>query len=169
MKTLERSARRLRLTHFGWYYGAIAAAFGALCLYAAVNLWMDGNLRDAAIFAGLGAGGSLVLGLVATRKFTVTLDRTTGVVHVRNTTATGTRVRAAPLTSLKTAHLQTTNTGDLQLYRLILQFHDRDAWVVTRMYTSGDGTIHAVETINTWIRQYLSTSDLEHENHHEHA
>jgi hypothetical protein len=169
MKTLERSPKRLRMTHFGWYYGAIAAVFGALCLYAGLSLWADGNLRDAFIFTFLGGGAALILGLVATRKFTVTLDKAAGIVHVRNGTVLGTKVRSAPLHALKGAHMQTSYTGDLALHRLVLLFHDREGWVVTKMYTSGDGTTEALTQINTWMHLHLPPIEDTHEDHPQHA
>lgn len=168
MKTLESSPQRLRMVHFGWYYGAIAAAFGMLCLYAGVSLWADGELRDALIFIGLGGGASLVLGLVATRKFSVTLDKEADTLEVRNASAFGKRLRTAPLHALKAAHMQTSNTGDLPLHRLVLLFHDRDGWVVTRMYTSGDGTMHALTQINDWIREHLPAPEARDENSAQH-
>lgn len=155
MKILERSPTRLRLMHFGWYYGAIAALFGTLCLYAGLGLWSEGDLRGALIFISLGGGASLALGLVATRKVTVTLDKQAGIVHVHNGTVFGTRIRSAPLAALKEAHMQTSNTGDLPLHRLVLLFHDREGWVVTNMYTSGDGTVQALTQINTWMHLHL--------------
>lgn len=169
MKTLERSPTRLRLEHFGWYYGAISAVFGALCLYAAANLWSDGDIKDSLIFAGLGGGASLILGLVATRRFSVTLDRAAGIVHVRNGSALGVTVRSAPLSCLTQAHLQTSKTGDLTLYRLVLLFDDRDGWVVTRMYTSGDGTMRAVDMINSWLTHYVPGTKEPHEDHQKYA
>lgn len=169
MKPLERSPTRLRLEHFGWYYGAISAVFGALCLYAAANLWSDGDIKDSLIFAGLGGGASLILGLVATRRFTVTLDRAAGIVHVRNGSVLGVTVRSAPLSCLTQAHLQTSKTGDLTLYRLVLLFDDRDGWVVTRMYTSGDGTMRAVDMINSWLTHYVPGTKEAHEDHQKYA
>ncbi|MEM6305268.1 MAG: hypothetical protein AAF744_11135 [Pseudomonadota bacterium] len=152
MKIKERSPERLRLYHLGWYYAAGSAVFGLLCLYAAISLYGEGNIRDAAIFFFCGCGMSLGLALVATRSVTVTLDRVAGIVHVRNVTATGKRVRSAPLSALAKAGIDSSRTGDLPMHRLTLHFNDRDPWIVTRMYTSGDGTEHACGIINDWLR-----------------
>lgn len=165
MKTTERSPDRLRLVHFGWYYGAMAAAFGAICLYAGIDLWWSGQFKDALVFTLLGGGASVILGLVATRRVSVVLDRSLGVVHVHNTTALGRRSRSAPLAAFQTADKQTSNTGDLQLHRLTLRFSDRDEWVVTNMYTSGDGADHAVTQINSWAAEYMPAQGMTHENH----
>jgi hypothetical protein len=155
MKTLERSQKRLRLVHFGWYYGAVAAGLGALCLYAGLSLLAQNDLRGAAAFIGLGCGPSVILGLIATRKVVVTLDKEANIVHVRNVTAFGARVRSAPLGSLKQAHMQTSSNADLAVHRLVLLFHDRERWIVTKMYTSGDGPALALTQINTWMHLHL--------------
>lgn len=159
MKIAERSPERLRLTHLGWYYAAGAGVFGMLCLWAALNLYASGNMRDAAIFFFLGCGASVGLALVATRRVSVTLDRARNLAEVRNATAFGKQLRTAPLDQVDQATMQTSFTGDLPLHRLVLQFHDREAWVVTKMYTSGDGTSHAIEQINAWLGNPDLTSD----------
>ena len=152
MKITDHTPRRLRITHLGWYYGVISAVFGLLCLYAAVKLFGAGALKDARVLLFLGCSASLILGLIATRRFTVTLDRDIGVVHVRNGSVFGTRVRSAPLERVLAADRQASFTGDLAPQRLVLRFDDRDDWVVTRMYTSGDSTAQAAKAINTWLR-----------------
>lgn len=151
MKVKERSPTRLRLVHFGWYYAAIAGIFGLLCLYATISLLGEGNYKDAAIFFFCGVGMSVGISLIATRRVEITLDREAGTVEVRNATAFGKRLRTAPFDQLHSAHMETSRTGDTHMHRLVLQFHDRPYWLVTKMYTSGDGTTHAIGMINDWL------------------
>jgi hypothetical protein len=165
MKTLERSPTRLRLVHFSWYYGAIAAACGALCLYLGLSLWAEGDMRGALVFIGPVGAASLILGSVAMRKVKVTLDKAAGIVHVRNVSIFGTRVRSAPLSALKQAHMQTSNTGNLSLRRLVFLFHDREGWVVTRMYTSDEGAAQTLTQINNWIHLHLPVRQEAYEDH----
>ncbi len=154
MNVSERSPERLRLTYLQWYPGVLIGIVGAALLYAGVDRLVSGAVLEGAAVLLMAALPAFAICAVTTRRVTLILDATVGIVHVHNGPLTRRRVRSAPLAMLQGAEEETDPQSPYAMKRVLLMFEDRPPWPVTRRSFAGDGPRRAATVINTWLASH---------------
>lgn len=154
MKVSERSPERLRLTYLQWYPGILIGIVGLALLYAGVERLLSGALLEATAVLLLAALPAFGICAVTTRRVTLILDATLGIVHVHNGPLTRRTVRSAPLAMLQGAEEETDPESPAAMKRVLLMFEDRPPWPVTQRTFAGDGPRRAATVINTWLASH---------------
>lgn len=155
MKVTQRSPERLRLTYLQWYPGALIGLVGVALVYAGIERLLSGAVFEglaALLMAALPAFGICA---ITTRRVTLVLDATLGIVHVHNGTIGRRTVRSAPLAMLQGAQEETDPESTAAMKRVLLMFEDRPPWPVTHRTFAGDGPRRAATVINTWLASHV--------------
>lgn len=154
MKVTERSPERLRLTYLQWYPGVLIGIVGVALVYAGAERLLSDAVWEGAAVLLLAALPAFGICAVTTRRVTLVLDATLGIVHVHNGPITRRNVRSAPLVMLQGAEEETDPESSYATKRVILMFEDRPPWPVTARAFAGDGPRRAATVINTWLASH---------------
>lgn len=155
MNVSERSPERLRLTYLEWFPGILIGIVGLVLIYAGLERLFSGAMWEGIAVLILAALPALAVCAVTTRRVTLVLDATLGIVHVHNGPITRRIVRSAPLAMLQGAEAETDPESPAAGQRILLKFEDRPPWPVTQRTFAGEGPRRAATVINTWLASHV--------------
>ena len=124
-----------------------------LC-FLTMNRFLDGDIKLGLIFAASTAFVGLFFALVLVRT-KIWFNRESDHIAIRKRTVRGTTTAFYKVSDLRSAVVQTTNSGDTSTHRCALMFSDETV-PLTRAYTSGKAADHAADAINGWLSAHHS-------------